>query len=83
MFITKDVNTATVAYFKKSVLRKLLVGFSFKPLSNNEAITDLMKSVNHYGFDLPTEVELDLFEMLWQFKKSLEKDELTALYFWG
>jgi hypothetical protein len=28
------------------------------------------------------EIELTLFEFLWRFKKNLEKDELTALYFW-
>ncbi|MDF0714562.1 hypothetical protein PY092_00250 [Muricauda sp. 334s03] len=83
MFITKDINSATVAYFKKIVLRKLLIAFSFQPQSNNEAITDLLKSVNHYGFDLPSELELDLYGMLMKFKNDLEKDELTALYFWG
>jgi hypothetical protein len=83
MFITKNLNSATIAYFKKSVLRKLLIDFAFEPLSNNETIIDLFQSVNHYGFDLPCAVELDLFEILWQFKKNLEKDELTALYFWG
>ncbi|WP_209406422.1 hypothetical protein [Pseudozobellia sp. WGM2] len=83
MFITKDINAVTIAYFKKSVLRKLLMSFSFEPQSNNKAITDLFKSINHYGFDLPNEYELDLFGMLWQFKNNLEEDELTALYFWG
>lgn len=83
MFITKEVNSATVAYFKKSVLRKLLMAFSFEPLSNDSVITDLFQSVNHYGFDLPYEIRLGLFEKLWRFKNSLEKDELTALYFWG
>ena len=83
MFITKDVNSATVAYFKKIVLRKLLIAFSFEPQSYNRIITGLFKSINHYGFDLPSECELDLFEMLRRFKNNLEKDELTALYFWG
>ncbi|MFS4416033.1 hypothetical protein [Maribacter sp. 2307ULW6-5] len=83
MFITKEVNSATVAYFKKSVLRKLLMAFSFEPPSNERVITDLLRSVNHYGFDLPYEIRLGLFEKLWRFKNSLEKDELTALYFWG
>ena len=83
MFITKEVNSTTVAYFKKSVLPKLLMSFSFEPQSNNEVITDLFKSVNHYGFDLPGELELDLYGMLMKFKNDLEKDELTALYFWG
>lgn len=83
MFITKEVNSTTVAYFKKSVLRELLMAFSFEPLSNNSTITDLFRSVNRYGFDLPYEIRLGLFEMLWQFKNGLGKDELTALYFWG
>ena len=83
MFITKDINAATIAYFKKSILRKLLMSFSFEPQSNNEATTNLFKSINHYGFDLPKEYELDLFGMLMQFKNNLEEDELTALYFWG
>lgn len=83
MFITKDINAATIAYFKKSVLRKLLMNFSFEPLSNDGVITDLFRSINHYGFDLPYEIGLDLFEMLWKFKNDLGKDELTALYFWG
>ncbi|MBD0850347.1 hypothetical protein [Maribacter arenosus] len=83
MFITKEVNSATVTYFKKSVLRKLLMTFSFEPLSNDNTITDLFRSVNHYEFDLPYEIRLGLFEMLWRFKNSLEKDELTSLYFWG
>ena len=83
MFITKDINTVIIDYFKKSVLRKLLMAFSFEPQSNNKAITNLFKSINHYGSDLPIEYELDLFEMLWQFKNNLEKAELTALYFWG
>jgi hypothetical protein len=83
MFITKDINAATIAYFKKIVLRKLLMSFSFEPQSNNEAITGLFKSINHYGFDLPNEYELDPSGMLWQFKNNLEKAELTALYFWG
>ena len=83
MFITTDINAATIAYFKKSVLRKLLMSFSFEPQSNNKAITDLFKSINHYGFDLSNEYELDLFVMLMQFKNNLEEDELTALYFWG
>ncbi|MGB6152320.1 MAG: hypothetical protein WBG48_10025 [Pricia sp.] len=83
MFITKEVNSTTVAYFKKMVLLKLLMQFSFEPLSNNSTITDLLRSVNYYGFDLPYEIKLDLFEMLWRFKNGLGKDELTALYFWG
>ena len=83
MFITTDINAATIAYFKKSILRKLLMSFSFEPQSKNKIITDLFKSVNHYGFDLPNEHKLDLFGMLMQFKDNLEKDELTALYFWG
>lgn len=83
MFITKEANSTTVAYFKKSVLRELLMAFSFEPLSNDCVITDLFRSVNHYGFDLPSEIRLDLFEMLWRFKNGLGKDELTALYFWG
>ena len=83
MFITKEVNSTTVAYFKKSVLRELLMAFSFEPLSNDSVTTDLFRSVNHYGFNLPYEIGLGLFEMLWQFKNGLGKDELTALYFWG
>ncbi|TLF45204.1 hypothetical protein [Maribacter aurantiacus] len=82
MFITTDINAATIAYFKKSVLRKLLMSFSFEQ-SNNKAIIDLFKSINHYGFDLSNEYELDPFVMLMQFKNNLEEDELTALYFWG
>ncbi|THV60840.1 hypothetical protein EZV76_00425 [Flagellimonas alvinocaridis] len=83
MFITKEVNLATIAYFKKIVLRKSLMDFSFGPQSNNRAITDLFKSVNYYGFDLPYEIELALFERLRRFKNNLDKEELTALYFWG
>lgn len=83
MFITKQVNSTTVAYFKKSVLRELLMAFSFEPLSNDSPMTDLFRSVNHYGFDLPYEIGLGLFDMLWMFKNNLGKDELTALYFWG
>jgi hypothetical protein len=83
MFITKEVNSVTAAYFKKSVLRKLLMVFSFEPLSNDSVITDLFRSLNHYGFDLPYEIRLGLFERLWQFKNNLGEDELTALYFWG
>ena len=83
MFITKEVHSATVAYFQKIVLRKLLIEFSFGPQSNNRAITDLIKSVNYYGFDLPYEIELALFEMLWRFKNNLKKEERAALYFWG
>ncbi|SNY95269.1 hypothetical protein SAMN06265377_0936 [Flagellimonas pacifica] len=83
MFITKEVNSATVAYFKKTVLRKLLMEFCFGPQSNSRAITDLFESVNHYGFDLPYEIELALFERLRRFKNNLDKEELTALYFWG
>ena len=74
---------ATVAYFKKIVLRKLLIEFSFGPQSNNRAITDLFESVNYYGFDLPYEIELNLFERLRRFKNNLDKEEITALYFWG
>ncbi|MFS4445438.1 hypothetical protein [Maribacter sp. 2307UL18-2] len=83
IFITKDINAATLAYFKKSVLRNLLMSFSFEPQSNDSVITNLFRSVNHYGFDLPNEVKLDLYEILWKFKNDLGKDELTALYFWG
>ncbi|MEO2053339.1 hypothetical protein LDL77_11080 [Flagellimonas marinaquae] len=83
MFITKEVNSTMVAYFKKIVLRKLLMRFSFEPQSNNRAITDLFESVNYYGFDLPYEIELVLFEMLWCFKNNLTKEEGIALYFWG
>lgn len=74
---------ATVAYFQKIVLPKLLIEFSFGPQSNNKAITDLFESVNYYGFNLPYEIELALFEMLWHFKNNLEKEDCTALYFWG
>lgn len=83
MFITKDVNSATVAYFRKSVLPKLFMAFSFEPLPDNKAITDLFKSVNHYGFDMSYEIQLALYKMLWRFKNNLDKEELTALYFWG
>lgn len=83
MFITKDVNAATIAYFKNSILRKLLMSFSFEPESNNRTITHLLRSVNHYGFDLSFETQQDLTEILWRFQNNLEKDELTALYFWG
>ena len=83
MFITKDVNSATVAYFRKSVLPKLFMAFSFEPLPDNKAINDLFKSVNYYGFDLSFEIQRALSEILWRFKNNLEKDELTALYFWG
>ena len=31
---------------------------------------------------MPYEIELALFEFLWRFKKNLDKEELTALYFW-
>ena len=83
MFITKDVNSATIGFFKNAVLRKLLMEFSFEPESNNGTITNLFRSVNHYGFDLSYETRQDLTEILWRFKNDLSKDELTALYFWG
>jgi len=83
MFITKDVNSTTMAYFKNSVLRKLLMSFSFETESNNRTITHLFRSVNHYGFDLSYETQQALNEILWEFKDNLGKDELTALYFWG
>lgn len=83
MFITKEVNLATVAYFKKIVLRNLFMEFSFGLQSNNRVITGLFESVNYYGFDLPYEIELALFERLRQFKNNLDKEEITALYFWG
>ena len=71
MFITKDVNAAIIVYFKKSVLRKLLMSFSFEPQSNNEAITDLFKSINHYSFNLSYEIQQALAEILWRFKNNL------------
>lgn len=83
MFITKDVNAAAIAYFKNSVLRKLLMSFSFEPEWNNRTITHLLRSVNHYGFDLSFRTRQDLTEILWRFQNNLEKDELTALYIWG
>ena len=83
MFIKKDVNAAAIAYFKNSVLRKLLMSFCFEPESNNRTITHLFRSVNYYGIYLPFEIELGLSEILWRFKNNLGKDELTALYFWG
>jgi len=83
MFITKDVNSATIGFFKNAVLRKLLMGFSFETESNNRTITHLFRSVNHYGFDLSYETRQDLTEILWRFKNELSKEELTALYFWG
>ena len=78
MFITKDVNSATAAYFKKIVLRKLLMDYSFGLQSNSRAITDLFESVNYYGFDLPYEIELALFEMLCRFKNNLEKEDVNC-----
>lgn len=74
---------ATVAYFKKIVFRKLLMEFCFGAQSKNRGITDLFQSVNYYGFELPYEIELALFEMLWHFKNNLKKEDCTALYFWG
>lgn len=82
MFITEEVNLATVAYFKKIVLRKLFMEFSFGLQSNNRVITDLFENVNYYGFDLPYDIELALLERLQQFKNNLDKEELTALFFW-
>ncbi len=82
LFITKEVSSITVAYVKKIVFRKLLMAFCFESQSNNGTITDLFKSINFYGFSMTYEIELTLFEFLWRFKKNLEKDELTALYFW-
>lgn len=42
----------------------------------------MFESVNHYGFDLPYEIELALFERLRRFKNNLENDEVTGLNFW-
>ncbi len=58
------------------------MAFCFESQSNNGTITDLFKSINFYGFSMTYEIELTLYEFLWQFKKNLEKDEITALYFW-
>jgi len=83
MYITKEVNSATVAYFKKIVLRKLFMEISFGLQSNNRVITDLFESVSYYGYDLPYEIQQALSEILCRFKNNLGKNELTALYFWG
>jgi len=56
--------------------------FSFESQSNNGTITDLFKSINFYGSGMPSEIELALSKFLWRFKKNLEKEELTGLYFW-
>jgi len=82
LFITKEINSITVAYVKKLLLRKLLMAFCFESQSNNGTITELFKSLNFYGFDMPYEIELTLLAFLRLFKKNLKKDELTALYFW-
>lgn len=82
LFITKEVNSIMVAYAKKVVLRKLILEFCFESQSNTETISDLLESVNFYGFDIPYEIEIGLSEFLQRFTKNLEKDELTALYFW-
>jgi len=82
LFITKEVNSIMVAYTKKVVFRKLLMTFCFESQSNNGTITDLFTSINFYGFSMPFEIELGLSKFLLSFKKNLEKEELTALYFW-
>lgn len=82
LFITKEVNSITVAYAKKIVFHELLIAFCFEHQSNNRTVTDLFKSINFYGFSMPYEIELDLSEFLQRFMKNLEKEELTALYFW-
>ena len=83
MFITKDVCSAMMAYFERTVLPKLLMEFCFGTQLKNEGMTDLFQRVNYYGFELPYEIELALFERLWHFKNNLEKEDRTALYFWG
>jgi len=82
LFITKEVSSITVAYVKKVVFRKLLMAFCIEPHSNYVTITDLLKTINFYGFDLPYQIELDLSEFLRRFKNNLEKEDLIALYFW-
>lgn len=83
MFITEEVSSVTVAYVKKVVFRKLLMAFCFESQSNNGTITDLFQSMNFYGFSMPYEIGLTLSGFLCRFKKNLEKDEITALYFWA
>ena len=82
MFITKEVNSIMVTYAKKVVLRKLILAFCFESQPYNETISDLLKSVNFHGFDIPHEIELGLIKFLNRFTKTLDKDELTALSFW-
>lgn len=71
-----------VTYAKKVVLRKLILAFCFESQPHNETISDLLKSVNFHGFDIPHEIELGLIKFLNRFTKTLEKDEITALGFW-
>lgn len=71
-----------VTYAKKVVLRKLILAFCFESQPYNETISDLLKSVNFHGFNMPYQVELDLNVLLGRFTKNLEKDELAALGFW-
>jgi hypothetical protein len=58
------------------------MAFCFEPQSKYGTITDLFKSINFFGFNMPYEIEIDLSTFLKEFKNNLEKEELTALYFW-
>lgn len=58
------------------------MAFCFESQSNIGTITGLFQSINFYGLNIPYDVKLSLFKFLYQFKKNLVKDELTALYFW-
>lgn len=65
-----------VAYAEKVVFPKLLITFCFEPQSKNRTISDLFNSVNFYGFAMPYEIELGLFEFLRSFKKILKRTNL-------
>lgn len=82
LYITKEVNRIVVKYAKTVIIRKLLLEFSYDSDTEEKIVSSKLESTNFYNGDLNSEVEIGLKNFINFFIKRLNKEEITAMYFW-
>ncbi len=81
LYVTKEINEILISYAKDKVLRKLFIGFSFDDKTGE--ISQLIQDLSFcYDENPSTELQLELFTVVSNFLRTLNKKETLALYFW-
>lgn len=82
LYITKEINCIVVKYAKAVIIRKLLLQFSYNFDTEEKTVSSKLISTNFCNGDLSSEVEIGLQRFINSFINKLNKEDITALYFW-